>query len=164
MGRVESKEIRVITVIVNIPEPIQVHVHAQDARITDLLRVQSEHGAKLETLLAVGESLMGKIDEQNALLDQINNYTNQLAEQQQAESEKLTEIGNDLDELVSQVSDTSVSTRLSELKDQVANAAAAGAARAETLTNLAAKYDQPLPPPVEPEEPPVEPTPEEPTE
>lgn len=107
--------------------------------------------ATIESLIAQsGARIMADLQEQHALLDQINEYTNRLATQQEAQTAAITEIETDLDALIAQTSDETVKARLESLRDRAQTAAAQSTAQTDTLRALAAKHEEPLPPPVEP--------------
>ena len=105
---------------------------------------------KLSALQRQGEQLMAQNAANKALLDEINVYTNQMADRQAANTAKLEEIASDLDALIEASTDTATTEQLQAIRDKAALVAAEGDAQGATLQALAAKYDQPLPPPVEP--------------
>lgn len=94
-----------------------------------------------------------------AFLDQLNTYTNTMAAAQATQAEKLDEIAADIDSLLSSAGaatlDEATKARLEEASASIASIAAFETAQAETLTAIAAKNDEPLPDPVDPEPPPA---------
>lgn len=135
-----------ITVNVTIPR-IDVHVHHVDPALSERLDVLA---AGIAALQQQGVSLMAGQAESNALLDQINDYTNRLADAQAQQTTVIQEISTDIDQLIADTTDTSVRDRLTQLKTKTAAIADASEAQTQTLKNIAAKHDEPLPPPVEP--------------
>ena len=117
---------------------------SQDARLAAI-------DAKLVALLTnVGELKMAN-SETNALLDQLNTYTNQLAASAATQAAKVQEISDDIDKLIAESSDPALQARLQAHADALATIAASEEAQSATLTAIAAKREDPLPPPVEPE-------------
>lgn len=122
---------------------VKADVRIEDAQSGEVLRQVHAIAQQLENLMNLNE-------ENKALLDQINVYTNQMATSAAADSAKITEIGGDIDDLLANLTDTTVRDRLAAHVASLAAIAANEQARTETLTNIAAKHDKPLPPPVEP--------------
>lgn len=85
--------------------------------------------------------------EQTALLNEIDAFTNQLAETLNSQGEQLTEIGSDLDELIAATNDPALTAKLTELRDRVSGTVTTAQTTSATLTQLAAKHDAPIPPP-----------------
>lgn len=101
-----------------------VNIHGADQETKD--RLQSIE-AKLTQLLSQGVQIMAQNAELKTFLDQLNTYTN--------------EIASDIDDLLAKVA---AGQTLSD-EDRAAMSAVA-----DTLRNVAAKHETPLPPPVEP--------------
>ena len=102
---------------------------------------------EIDKLLAQGRQILMSNAELHTVLDEINAFTNTLAEQQAAQGAKLTEIGTDLDDLIAQTNDPTVKARLEAHRDAVSAAAALATSTSDSLTQLAAKHDAPVPPP-----------------
>lgn len=120
-----------------------IHQDSESAILADLQLLKTQ-------IAELGARLMGSLDEQHALLDQINAYTNRLAEAEDKQTATIEEIGKDLDDLIAQTTDTTVKARLESLKARAQAAAEHSEAQSETLKALAAKHDTPLPEPVTP--------------
>ncbi len=126
--------------------PINVHanVHIASAKADDILEAVNALTQKVQVLTMANA-------ETNALLDQLKTYTDRLAATAEAQATKLQEISDDIDKLLENVPDPKVQAKLQAHADALAGIAAAEEAQSETLTAIAAKREDPLPPPVEPE-------------
>lgn len=114
----------------------------QDARLAAIEQ-------KLDALIVnVGELKMANA-ETNALLDELNGYTNRLAATAEAQAAKVQEISDDIDKLIAGVADPELQARLRAHADALAVIATNEENQAATLAAIAAKHDEPLPPPVE---------------
>lgn len=115
--------------------------------------------AKLDAVLNQGVNIMGVNQEINATLDELKTYTDRLAATSEAQAAKVTEISDDIDKLITESTlDQATKDRLASHRDSLAAIASAEEAQAATLTAIAAKREDPLPPVVEPETPTEEPT------
>lgn len=140
-------------------DTLHVHVQVDTDRI---LGVLGEIAARQEFLISRMEDSLMASAEMIAVLDQINELTNQLAAAQSrmataqsAQAAKLTEVSADIDDLLANQSvDPTVKTRLEATRDALQ--AAAGIAKdaadtaeqtSATLTQIAAKHDAPIPAP-----------------
>lgn len=134
-----------------------IHVHATVnvylASQPEVAEIQQSLRTITGTVTALqkqGVRLMTQSQENADLLAQLNDYTNRLAaagEQQAAVSQ---EIASDIDTLIAQSTDTATTEGLRALRDKNAIVVAGQEAFVQTLKNIAAKNDEPLPPPVEP--------------
>lgn len=127
---------------------LEVHFYFHQVGDESLLAVIDK---KLDRVIEQGEQQMKANEEINATLDELKTYTDRLAETSQAQAEKVTEIGEDLDKLLAeQTLDEATRARLTAHREALATIAASEEAQAATLTAIAAKREDPLPPPVEP--------------
>jgi hypothetical protein len=103
---------------------------------------------KLSDVLAQGRKIMSANAQVVAFLEKLDAYTSDLAEQQAKQTAKIAEIAADIDALIAGGSDLPADTltRLQAASDGLAATVAFETAQAETLTQIAAKNDNPLPP------------------
>lgn len=94
----------------------------------------------------------------NVNVDALRNYTAREAEKTRAQLVKITAIDGGLRELLGQVKDDVLKKRLEEKRAALGEVIARLKAIAETIANIGAHPEQPLPPPVEPETVPPEAT------
>lgn len=121
-----------------------VHVHHDHGPVDDLrLRL-----TRIERLL---EGIVAMTQETKDLLDQIDARTNEMAQAEQADSAAIQNVSDDIDRLLAgSTSEAEIRARLQPHADTLAQVAANSRARSESLTALAAKVEDPIPPPVEP--------------
>jgi hypothetical protein len=108
---------------------------------------------KLNRLLTLGGKLMSANEQVLAFLAKLDTYTSDLAAQQTVQTAKITEIAADIDSLLAAGgADLPPDTvaRLEAASAGLSEHIAFETAQAETLTNIAAKNDTPLPAPVKP--------------
>jgi hypothetical protein len=140
--------------MINITATVHVHQAPNDA-VLKAVRELAAGQARLEAgqahLLAQGARNLMVNEANHALLDQINDYTNVMAEEAVQQTAVITEIGTDLDALIAASTDTVLTERLTSLRDRAQEAALASTAQKNKLLALASKYDAPIPdvPPVE---------------
>lgn len=135
-------------VTINVQDPA-----ATQAVVLKLTRIES----KVDKVIRQGEQIMSANAEIAAFLDELNGYTNQLAEAQTVQTEKTAEIAADIADLLANADlSPEVRSRLQAASQTLQANVAFGQAQAATLTQLAAQHEVPLPPPVEPPAPPVE--------